>query len=102
MTPASVTARPHHAAALYDSDQDLRGRVLGFLRSGLRGGEAVVAIVSQRAEKNVAAALGDEAAGIRWSLPGMTYQHLGRARGDPGLPGRPAGGGRPDPVADGG
>jgi len=79
MTPASVTARPHHAAALYDSDQDLRGRVLGFLRSGLRGGEAVVAIVSQRAEKNVAAALGDEAAGIRWSLPGMTYQHLGRA-----------------------
>jgi hypothetical protein len=79
MTPASVTARPHHAAALYDSDQDLRGRVLGFLRSGLRGGEAVVAIVSQRAEKNVAAALGDEAAGIRWSVPGMSYQHLGRA-----------------------
>jgi len=78
MTPAS-TARPHHAAALYDSDEDLRGRVLAFLRSGLRGGEAVLAIVSQRAEKNVAAALGDEAAGIRWSLPGVSYQHLGRA-----------------------
>ncbi len=62
MTPAS-TACPHHAAALYDSDEDLRGRVLAFLRSGLRAGEAVVAIVSQRAEKNVAAALGDEAAG---------------------------------------
>ena len=30
MTAAS-TARPHHAAALYDSDEDLRGRVLAFL-----------------------------------------------------------------------
>ncbi len=78
MTAALAPAHAQHAAALYDSDEDLRARVLGFVRSGLRGGEAVLAIVSQRTEKKVANALGDEAAGIRWGLPGLSWQHLGR------------------------
>ena len=43
------------------------------------GGEAVVAVVSRRAEKVIGAALGDDAARIRWGLPGLSYQHLGRA-----------------------
>jgi anti-sigma regulatory factor (Ser/Thr protein kinase) len=79
VTSIPVPVGPSHAAALYDSDEDLRARVLNFLRAGLDGGEAVVAVVSQRAEKIVGSALGDDAAQIRWGLPGLSYQHLGRA-----------------------
>jgi anti-sigma regulatory factor (Ser/Thr protein kinase) len=78
MTSLPMPPAPSHAAAFYDSDQDLRPRVLAFLRAGLDGGEAVVAVVSQRAEKILSAALGDDAAQIRWGLPGLSYQHLGR------------------------
>ena len=79
MTSVALPAGPSHAAALYNSDEDLRARALAFLRAGLDGGEAVVAVVSQRAEKIVGSALGDDAAQIRWGLPGLSYQHLGRA-----------------------
>ena len=78
MTSVPGPPDPHHAAAFYDSDEDLRTRALSFLRAGLDGGEAVVAVVSQRAEKIVSSALGDDAARIRWGLPGLSYQHLGR------------------------
>ena len=65
----SVPAHPglFHAAAVYDSDGDLRARVLTFLRAGLEGGEAVVAVVSERAEKIVGTALGYDAERIRWA-----------------------------------
>ena len=79
MTSVPVHPGPFHAAALYNSDEDLRARVLTFLRAGLEGGEAVVAVVSQRAETIIGAALGDGAERIRWGLPGLSYQHLGRA-----------------------
>jgi len=79
MTSAPVHPSPSHAAALYHSDEDLRVRVLNFLRTGLDGGEAVVAVVSQRAEKILRTALGNDAARIRWGLPGLDYHHLGRA-----------------------
>jgi len=82
MTSAVAAARPagpRHAAALYTSDADLRSRVLSFLRAGLEAGEAVVAVVSHRAEKIVSAGLGDDADRIRWGLPGLSYRHLGRA-----------------------
>jgi anti-sigma regulatory factor (Ser/Thr protein kinase) len=79
MTSVRTHPDPSHAAAFYDSEEDLRTRVLSFLRAGLEGGEAVVAVVSQRAEKIIRAALGDDAAQIRWGLPGLSYQHLGRA-----------------------
>ena len=64
---------------MYNSDEDLRARVLTFLRAGLEGGEAVVAVVSGRAGKGVGTAFGDDAERIRWGLPGLSYQHLGRA-----------------------
>ena len=80
MTSAAAVrpAGPRHAAALYNSDEDLRSRVLSFLRAGLEGGEAVVAVVSHRAKKIVSAGLGADADRIRWGLPGLSYQHLGR------------------------
>jgi anti-sigma regulatory factor (Ser/Thr protein kinase) len=68
-----------HAAVLYDSDDDLRGRVLPYLRAGIDNGEDVVVIVSQPAERALRSGLGHHAAGIRWGLPGMSYRHLGRA-----------------------
>lgn len=79
MTSVPMFPGPSHAAAFFDSDEDLRARVLSFLRAGLDGGEAVVVVVSQRAERIIRAALGDDAAQIRWGLPGLSYQHLGRA-----------------------
>ena len=79
MTSGPVQSGPFHAAAVYDSGEDLRARVLSFLRAGLEGGEAVVAVVSGHAGKIVRAALGDDAERIRWGLPGLSYQHLGRA-----------------------
>src|SRR5512142_1181079 len=82
MTSAVAAARHaglRHAAALYSSDEDLRSRVLSFLRTGPERRGAVVAVVSQRAEKIVSAGLGDDADRVRWGLPGLSYQHLGRA-----------------------
>jgi anti-sigma regulatory factor (Ser/Thr protein kinase) len=84
MTSGQNGSRAHqgdarHAAVLYDSDDDLRGRVLPYLRAGIDNGEDVVVIVSEPAEQAVRAGLGNRAAGIRWALPGMSYGHLGRA-----------------------
>lgn len=68
-----------HAAVLYESDHDLRGRVLPYLRAGIENGEEVVVVVSHRAEEALRAGLGNHAAGIRWPLPDLSYGHLGRA-----------------------
>lgn len=51
MTSVPAHPGPFHAAAVYNSDEDLRARVLTFMRAGLEGGEAVVVVVSERAEK---------------------------------------------------
>ena len=79
MTSVPVHSGPFHAAAVSDSGEDLRARVLTFLRAGLEGGEAVVSVVSEHAGKIVGTALGDDAERIRWGLPGLSYRHLGRA-----------------------
>jgi anti-sigma regulatory factor (Ser/Thr protein kinase) len=68
-----------HAAVLYDSDDDLRARVVPYLRAGTDSGEDVVVMVSQRAERALRSGLGTHAARIRWRLPDMSYGHLGRA-----------------------
>lgn len=67
---------PFHAAVLYDSDDDLSARVLPFAREGLERGETVFAVVSARAEHALRPVLGG--AGVRWQVPGVSYQHLGR------------------------
>jgi anti-sigma regulatory factor (Ser/Thr protein kinase) len=68
-----------HAAVLYDSGDDLRARVLPYLRAGIDNREDVVVIVSGPAGQALRAGLGHHAAGIRWSVPDMSYGHLGRA-----------------------
>lgn len=79
MTSAALAASACHAAIMYESDDDLRARVPAFLQAGLDDGETVVAIVPQRTGQILSEALGDGAELIQWGLPGMSYQHLGRA-----------------------
>jgi anti-sigma regulatory factor (Ser/Thr protein kinase) len=68
-----------HAAAVYDSDQDLRTRIFAFLMDGLARRETVVAVVPQHTGEVLGAALGSGAMMVQWGLPGLSYDHLGRA-----------------------
>jgi anti-sigma regulatory factor (Ser/Thr protein kinase) len=80
--PGDPTIEPPdtlHAVAVYDSDQDLRTRILSFLMDGLARREKVVAIVPQRTGEILGTALGSGAMMVQWGLPGVTYHHLGRA-----------------------
>jgi anti-sigma regulatory factor (Ser/Thr protein kinase) len=75
--PASPDAM--HAAAFYSSERDLRTWILAFLMEGLTRRERVVAIVPPRTGEILGTALGSGAMLVQWGLPGMSYQHLGRA-----------------------
>ncbi|HEY0717775.1 MAG TPA: sensor histidine kinase [Streptosporangiaceae bacterium] len=76
-----MTAAPEslHAAAVYDSDQDLKSSILAYLIDGISRREKVVAIVTQHTGEVLGAALGSGAMMVQWGLPGMSYDHLGRA-----------------------
>jgi anti-sigma regulatory factor (Ser/Thr protein kinase) len=67
-----------HAAAVYDSPDDLRQRVLPYLHAGLQRGEAVVCLISRQAAETLASGLGDDAEQVRWQVPGLGYRHLGQ------------------------
>ena len=77
--PAISVPDTLHAAAIYDSDRDLRDRIVTFLIDGLARREKVVAIVPQHTGEILGAALGSGAMMVQWGLPGMNYHHLGRA-----------------------
>jgi anti-sigma regulatory factor (Ser/Thr protein kinase) len=68
---------PPHAVAVYESAEDLRRRVLPFLRSGLAAGDSTVAIVSAHAAAQLREALGADHDEIRWQPPGFSYRSLG-------------------------
>jgi anti-sigma regulatory factor (Ser/Thr protein kinase) len=68
-----------HAAAVYGSERDLRTWILDFLMEGLTRREKVVAIVPPRTGEILGTALGSGAMMVQWGLPGMSYQHQGRA-----------------------
>jgi anti-sigma regulatory factor (Ser/Thr protein kinase) len=68
-----------HAAAFYSSEHDLRTWILAFLMEGLARREKVVAIVPPRTGEILGTALGSGAMLVQWGLPGMSYDHLGRA-----------------------
>jgi anti-sigma regulatory factor (Ser/Thr protein kinase) len=68
-----------HAAAIYRSERDLRTWVLAFLMEGLTRREKVLAIVPPGTGEILGAALGSGAMMVQWGLPGMSYDHLGRA-----------------------
>jgi anti-sigma regulatory factor (Ser/Thr protein kinase) len=66
-----------HAAALFESGDDLRRRVVPFVRDGFAAGEAVVAVVSGRAAAQLRRGLGADEREIRWQVPDVSYQSLG-------------------------
>ncbi|TQM02868.1 sensor histidine kinase [Pseudonocardia kunmingensis] len=70
-------SRPPHAATVYGSAEDLRRRVLPFLRNGLAAGDDTVAIVSPEAAEHLGTALGADRDGVRWQLPDLSYRSLG-------------------------
>jgi len=74
---ARGTDAPHHAA-VYDSDEDLLGRVLPYLHVGLDRDEPVVAVVSEHAEAVLRYGLGADAERVHWQLPGADFQRLGQ------------------------
>ena len=81
-TPPTATRSPAvppsaHAVALYDSDDDLRSRVVPYLRAGLDSGDRVVAIVTQRAERALRAGLAADGDAVQWHAAGMSYHRLG-------------------------
>jgi anti-sigma regulatory factor (Ser/Thr protein kinase) len=77
--PAISAPDTLHAAAIYESDRDLRDRIVTFLIDGLARREKVVAVVPQRTGEILGAALGSGAMMVQWGVPGLDYHHLGRA-----------------------
>jgi len=77
-----MSARPPtppaaHAVAVYDSDDDLRSRVVPYLRAGLDSGDRVVAVVTQRAQRALRAGLAGDGDVVQWHAPGLAYHQLG-------------------------
>jgi anti-sigma regulatory factor (Ser/Thr protein kinase) len=76
-------ARPEgsvvHAAAVYNSDAELRARATPFLQAGLDRGEAVLAIVPASVEQVLRSDLGGDDDRVRWQEPGLSDQCLGEA-----------------------
>jgi len=77
--PANSAPDTLHAAAVYESDQDLRTRIVPFLIDGLARREKVVAVVPQHTGEVLGVALGSGAMMVQWGLPGLDYHHLGQA-----------------------
>lgn len=77
--PAISAPDTLHAAAIYDSDRDLRDRIVTFVIDGLARRETVVAVVPEHTGEILGAALGSGAMMVQWGLPELNYHHLGRA-----------------------
>lgn len=73
----SAAGCPAHAAALFGSGDDLRRRVVPFVRDGLAAGETVVAVVSEGAAAHLRDGLGSDRRDVQWQLPGVGYGSLG-------------------------
>jgi anti-sigma regulatory factor (Ser/Thr protein kinase) len=74
---SSSSSRVMHAVALYESGDDLRQRVLPYLRDGLAKGEITVAVVSECAAAHLREGLGADHREVQWELPGVSYHSIG-------------------------
>lgn len=66
-----------HAAVLYNSDEQLRDRVVPYVEEGLRRDENVLVNTSEAAEQVLREGLGSAATRVQWNAPGISYR-LGR------------------------
>jgi anti-sigma regulatory factor (Ser/Thr protein kinase) len=67
-----------HVAALYASDEQLRGLLLPYLDEGLRRQEHILAVISEDARRVLHDALGDAANRVQWGSTGVSYDRLGQ------------------------
>ena len=63
--------------AIYESDRDLRRRVLPFVHDGLAAGESMQVVATPATVACLSEALGVAAGRVRWNLPGVGYRRLG-------------------------
>jgi anti-sigma regulatory factor (Ser/Thr protein kinase) len=66
-----------HALLEFDSAESLCARALPYIREGVERGETVMAVVSPGVERLLRAALGDDAARVRWQADDVSYARLG-------------------------
>ena len=66
-----------HALLRYDSPESLCARAVPYVREGLARGEAVTAVVAADVAQVLGAALGDDAARVRWQAGDVSYGRLG-------------------------
>jgi anti-sigma regulatory factor (Ser/Thr protein kinase) len=76
--PAGPDVAFSHAAVVYDSDEQLRDRVVPYVEEGLRRDENVLLTISDAAEHVLREALGSAATRVQWKAPGISYDRLGR------------------------
>ncbi len=79
---SGVTEPALHAAAVYDSDDSLRGHAEPFLRAGLDRGDAILAMVPARVERVLRAALDGDSDRVQWREPVLTHRRLGEVFDD--------------------
>jgi anti-sigma regulatory factor (Ser/Thr protein kinase) len=79
---SGVTQPALHAAAVYDSDDSLRGHVEPFLRAGLDRGDAILAMVPDRVEQVLRAALNGDGDRVQWRKPALSHRRPGEVFDD--------------------
>jgi anti-sigma regulatory factor (Ser/Thr protein kinase) len=79
---SGVTEPALHAAAMYDSDDSLRGQVEPFLRAGLDRGDAILAMVPARVEQVLRAALDGGGDRVQWRKPNLSRRRPGEVFDD--------------------
>jgi anti-sigma regulatory factor (Ser/Thr protein kinase) len=66
-----------HALLQFDSAESLCARALPYAREGMERGETVMAVVSPGVARVLRAALGEDAAWVRWQADDVSYGRLG-------------------------
>jgi len=70
-------SKARHALLCYDSPESLCARAVPYVRDGLAGGEVVTAMVAADVAQVLGAALGEDAARVRWQAGVVSYGRLG-------------------------
>jgi anti-sigma regulatory factor (Ser/Thr protein kinase) len=77
-----VTVPALHAAAVYDSEDGLRGHVEPFLRAGLDRGDAILAMVPDRVEQVLRAGMDGDSDRVQWRKPALSHRRPGEVFDD--------------------
>jgi len=78
MSTPAPTGEFAHVAALYASDEQLRGLLLPYLDEGLRRHENILVVISDDARRVLYDALGEAADRVQWGSSGVSNHRLGQ------------------------